>query len=352
MGYYVKNIVARMPRFFPEDDFVFFLGDTASASFVPALPNARSLVVPRTWKRDWLEDMVKLPLEIRKQRAHLFHAPVVLGPLRSINMPFFSPVPVVATIHDLHVETLDDPHMIAYRAEFRYRLQRSAARRARIVTVSEATRIAIAGAGIADAAAVRVIPHGIDLPPDGPDQSIKENMVLFIGDAPHKNVLRAITVFSTVGERVPGWRFVAVGNRARIRGLAGAYADEAEHSGLLTLAGEIGDAELSALYRRASVLFMPSLSEGFGIPLLEAYAHGLCPVVSDREPMNGIGGDAAVYVDPEDHHEMVSSLEGLLRNPALRTIVTEKGRERIKRFTWETHCAALRTVYAEAVGHA
>jgi glycosyltransferase involved in cell wall biosynthesis len=350
VGYHIKSLMQGLPRAAPQIHFIFFIGDPSAARYLPDRPNVESVLIKRSWKYGWLEDLAKLPFEIRRARADLFHSPIVLGPIRDINIPLWSPVPVIATVHDLHVEILDDPYMESYRRETRYKVQRWAVRKTRILTVSEFTRNLVAASGLAGKRDIRVIPNCV--PETARPASVeKENMILFIGDAAHKNVSNVISVLKALSTRVQGWKFVMVGSRERILSLGGLYAKELQAARILQIEEDVPDEIFDAIFAKAKLLFMPSLSEGFGVPVLQAFAAGTCVVVSDRGALPEVGGDAAVYVDPEDCLEMVSTLEGLTKNPTLQAALTQKGKRRVKKFLCQEHFKKLVKIYTETAGH-
>jgi alpha-1,3-rhamnosyl/mannosyltransferase len=108
--------------------------------------------------------------------------------------------------------------------------------------------------------------------------------------------------------------------------------------------GHVDDATLSALYESASMLAFPSLYEGFGLPLLEAMAHGVPAVVGEAGALPELGDGAVVLVDPEDVASIAAGLERLLADASLRQTLGAAGRLRAADFTWERAAAATREV--------
>jgi alpha-1,3-rhamnosyl/mannosyltransferase len=90
--------------------------------------------------------------------------------------------------------------------------------------------------------------------------------------------------------------------------------------------------DLSDLFARAGTVVVPSLYEGFGLPVLEAMAHGVPVVCSDRSSLPEVAGDAAILVDPTNPRAIRSGIEQALSDPAPWQ---EKGVARAARFTWE-----------------
>src|SRR6185437_8472796 len=108
--------------------------------------------------------------------------------------------------------------------------------------------------------------------------------------------------------------------------------------------GHVDDGTLSALYGSAAVLAFPSLYEGFGLPLLEAMAHGVPAVVGNAGALPELGEGAAILVDPQDVTSIASGLERLLADASLREKLGATGKRRAAEFTWERAAAATREV--------
>jgi glycosyltransferase involved in cell wall biosynthesis len=100
-------------------------------------------------------------------------------------------------------------------------------------------------------------------------------------------------------------------------------------------AGYVGDDELAALYENALCLAFPSKTEGFGIPPLEAMTKG-CPVISSNAAsLVEVGGDAVVYVDPDDGPRWREAIIGLSAYEDIRATLAAKGRQRAALFSWK-----------------
>jgi glycosyltransferase involved in cell wall biosynthesis len=111
----------------------------------------------------------------------------------------------------------------------------------------------------------------------------------------------------------------------------------------------VAEDDLQELYSRALVFVFPSLYEGFGIPILEAFAAGCPAVLSNTSSLPEVGGDAAVYFDPRSMDEIRTSVEKVVSSPNLRMELAEKGRERLEEFSWERCASETYKVYERAV---
>jgi glycosyltransferase involved in cell wall biosynthesis len=114
------------------------------------------------------------------------------------------------------------------------------------------------------------------------------------------------------------------------------------------LTGYVSDDERQRLYREASMLILPSLDEGFGIPALEAMTMGVPVVASDRGAIPEVVGDAGILVDPEDVVALAAAIERVLDDGSLRRQMGDSGVARAARFTWASSAVALQEAYRAA----
>jgi glycosyltransferase involved in cell wall biosynthesis len=113
--------------------------------------------------------------------------------------------------------------------------------------------------------------------------------------------------------------------------------------------GYVSGAERERLYREASVVVMPSLDEGFGLPALEAMTIGVPVVVSSRGALPEVVGRAGLIVDPDDVDGLAAAMDRILTDPALARRCSAAGIEQARRFNWDASAARLMEAYAAAV---
>ena len=178
----------------------------------------------------------------------------------------------------------------------------------------------------------RLAPHKEqDLPP----------YFLYVGNVkPNKNLTMLMRAFRQVMHRIPH-RLMIVGKMSEMRTVDDAVILEAKNFGdRVHMTGAVSDEQLMKYYRSAEALVVPSLYEGFGLPLLEAMSLG-CPVLcSSASSLPEVAGDAAVYFDPRDARDIAEKLLQIAANPALRMALVEKGSDRLRKFRYED-CAGL-----------
>lgn len=273
----------------------------------------------------------------RTGRARLFHGinqrlPAAPYPLRAV------------TFHDLFVFTAgySTPE---FRARFQ-RLAREAAQRADLILcVSRFTAAQVEEILGVPASRIRVAPHGVRMPHPFPDQP-REPVILHVGAVQaRKNLVRLIAAFERAAP--PPWRLVLAGGN----GYGAAEVHEkirlSPVAERISATGWLPDEEIASLYRRASIFAFPSLDEGFGIPVLEAMAHGVPVLSSLRGALPEVCGEAALLVDPFREEEIAQALEALIRDDSLRRRLAEAGLRRAAAFPWERTVEATWNAYAE-----
>lgn len=102
----------------------------------------------------------------------------------------------------------------------------------------------------------------------------------------------------------------------------------------IILPGYLSDANLSHLYAGASFFVFPSLYEGFGLPILDAFKFGLPVITSGVSSMPEVAGQAALYVDPNNSHEIALAMKKLAQSDSTRQKLSELGRQQLKSFSW------------------
>jgi glycosyltransferase involved in cell wall biosynthesis len=254
---------------------------------------------------------------------------------------------VVSTFHDLFVMTADysTPE---FRRRFTAQARGAAERSDAIIAVSHFTAEQVHSLLGIDRSRIRVIPHGVHLP-SHPTQARRENIILSVGALQlRKNTGRLVEAFARLN--CPDWRLVLAGSPTGYG--AEQIVEQIQRSTArerIEIAGYVTGDKLQQLYSTAKLFAFVSLDEGFGIPILEAMAHGVPVLTSDRSALPEVCGDAAITVDPLSTDRIASSLELLMADEALRCVLCEKGRRRAAGFSWENCVRETYKLYEDLV---
>jgi len=291
---------------------------------------------------------------MRRDGAQLIHGPANALPL------FRAGLPGVVTIHDLAI--YDHPEWFPAGQWFATRVVvPESARRARlIICPSEATRRAIVRLFGIEPDRCRVIPHGVETEfalPASPSvraevrarYGLPDRYLLQLGTVqPRKNYVTSLRALAgiPVGQRMPlvvagvfGWTYDPVVDAVR----------ELDLRDWVRFVGYAGLPDLPALYQMAQAVLFPSLDEGFGLPLLEAFAGGTPVVASNAGAIPEVAGEAALLSPPEDAQALADNLLHLLTDPQLRERQVAAGRARAALYTWSASAAAHRAVYESVI---
>ncbi len=252
---------------------------------------------------------------------------------------------VVTTFHDLFVIT-GEYSSPEFRKRFYEQARDAAARADLIVAVSEFTARQVESCLGIDPARLRVIHHGVRPPAhEPPDAGAREHTVLHVGAIQkRKNIARLVGAFERLGA---DWRLVLAGSMGFGASDIAARIETSPARARIEVLGYVPEPELARWYDRCAILAFPSLDEGFGMPVLEAMAHNVPVLTSNRSALPEVAGDAALLIDPEDTDAIGEGLKQLAVNEELRKELGKRGRRRAAGFTWKAAVSKTWSVYSE-----
>lgn len=343
IGRYIREIVDGILAVDRENEYVIFLSGDNYHKFEPYYPNVKKILVTSRWYS--LKEQFEVAHLVRKHKIDLMHFP-------HFNVPFFCTTPFIVTIHDLiltkfptkRASTLS-PFLYYFKNIFyKIIIKRAVKRAKKIIAVSKFTKNDIVEQFNASSEKIKTIYEGVSVTIEGGkkgdnDDKLSYNFskpyLLYVGSAyPHKNLELLVKVFSKIKEKRRDLSLVIVGREdyflKRLKEFVGEEGVE------VFFPGFVPDEDLSILYREATAFVYPSLYEGFGLPPLEAMLHS-CPVVSsDASCLPEVLEDSACFYSSRDPKDLEEKVIKILDDHILRDDLTRKGREQVKKYSWET----------------
>jgi glycosyltransferase involved in cell wall biosynthesis len=302
-----------------------------------------------------LWEQLRLPFAAWTARASVLHCPANTGPQ-------FSVLPLVLTVHDLIPLELapDAPETHRW-----VRRVRAAARSAScVITDSEyshrqivdcfdlSEKRVIVNHLAVDGSASREAPSIEEREQVGARYGLKTGwpyLITFGAADPRKNTVRLLQAWGQLPEPLRRRaQFLVVGIQGTAQARFRQTADEAGAGPECLLHGFVPESDLHTLLAGARALCYPSLAEGFGLPILEAYWCETAVLTSNRTSLPEVAGDAALVVDPLDVGAIARGLERLLTDDALRADLVGKGCKRRTDFSWDRSAECLAQLLASA----
>ncbi len=319
---------------------------------IPEIPDAivqRSKMPRVLWWRFALPDV------LRKMGASSFHAPIT-------PLPLGMRIPAVTTVHGVAWLVLPECYSAWERTIHRLWLRAACRRAAALVCVSETTRRDVLTHFPQAAAKARTIHNGAVAAPLVPTDEgtrrlalekfrITSRFVLAAGRIERqKNPVRVLRAFAreTEAPDLGDVCLVFAGAPGNAMSDAVAAARELGVANRVVFCSYVKD-ELSALYQAAEMLIYASLYEGFGHAPFEAISLGTPVVASDIPGIREVLGSGGELVDPLDTDAIANAMRRVLRDPAFRTQLLERGRERLKQFSWHTTAESVASLHRELV---
>lgn len=353
LGRYVSELVQAFARLDRENEYILFLKkENFHQCVVPHNFSKRLVDIP--WYS--VEEQLRLPKEVALAKVNLMHYP-------HWNVPVFSRVPFLVTIHDLIL--LEDPasarattrnafvhgaKSIGYRLAIESAIHRSK----HIVAISEYTKRSILEHFRVKSGKISVVYNGVRPPSGGELISleslhVKRPYFLYVGNRyPHKNLDVLLESFADFCRTDEQTMLVLAGKNDVFTDRLQQYARE-----LGIAPSRIGwidtpdDHALARLYHDAALLIQSSRFEGFGIPPLEALSFGIPVACSHAASLPEILGNAVRYFDPNDVHVLTRLMHEAIVAPELWSVALHRASLQVSQFTWEKTARAMQHLYRQ-----
>jgi glycosyltransferase involved in cell wall biosynthesis len=362
VGTYIRNVVRTLGRL-DRDTTYFLIGPSTKIQEIgPLPPNFHS--IPLDGQERSLKCYREFRAIVKRQECDLVHIPNLFSIPRALSCPY------VMTVHDMLDHMARAKEQTGLWGSLHFTLTKQALRGAsRIFAVSNFTKIEIEKLFGIPSSQIDVIYNAIDErflrghATAADRQLIAERyqvtypFLLYAGRiSPHKNVVRMIEAFSALKTELekdnayPDLKLIIIGDdlsgnpdlrRTVIR--SGMQND-------VRFLGFVPVEVLRTFYDQAKIFVFPSLYEGFGLPPLEAMAHGTPVVTSNVSSLPEVVGNAAVLVHPENVFEIMRALHRVLMDQPLREKMKDRSYQQAAKFSWEKSVRRIMDAYAEVLG--
>jgi glycosyltransferase involved in cell wall biosynthesis len=361
VGTYTRNTVRALTHLDRSNNY-FLIGAPAKITEIGPLPanfRAVTLLDPDTTLKGHLgcRDI------LRRLHCDLLHVPHVFW------LPRALPCPYVVTVHDLLEHMYRAHNHSGLRRFLHFHFTRRVLKRAaRIFAVSRFTKNEIENLFGVPPSHTEVIYNAIDErflrghASESDRQILMERylvnypFLLYAGRiSPHKNLVRIIEAFSALKAELekegkfPDLKLIIIGDELSKHPDLRRTVIRSRVQNDVRFLGFIPIEMLRIFYDAAKIFVFPSLYEGFGLPPLEAMAHGTPVVTSNTSSLPEVVGKAAVLVNPENVFEIMRALHRVLLDQPLREKLKQRGYEQAKRFSWEASARQMLSLYEEVV---
>ena len=359
VGTYIRNVVRTLARL-DRDNKYFLIGSPAKVAECGPLPS-NFHAVALGGGDDTLKGNLDFRAIVRRLGCDVVHIPHLFWIPRGLSCPY------VLTVHDLLEHMYGSRNASSLRRSLHFHLTRRVLRKAaRVIAVSQFTKNEIEKLLAIPDARIEVVYNAIDErflhghATEADRELIAQRylvnypFILYAGAIrPHKNVVRIIEAFSALKselqkeQRYLDLKLIIIGDdlsshpRLRRTVVRSAVQNDVRFLGFVPI--EV----LRIFYDVAKVFVFPSLYEGFGLPPLEAMAHGTPVVTSNTSSLPEVVGNAALLVNPENVFEIRRGLQRALLDSALREQMKQRGYEQAQRFSWTSSVARILEIYRE-----
>lgn len=304
--------------------------------------NFKNIIIPT--KRLWT--LLGLSKEMRKNPPDVLFVP-------SHTLPFNTPKKAIITIHDTAFKYLREAYSFFQFHYLNWSTKFAVKHAYKIIVPSQATANDLIRFYKCPIEKIVVIPHGFnghEISAEEIDNVFKNSEVfkyfginknsdylLFVGRLESKkNLERIVQAFKNFAETHPEFKLVLAGKRGVGFERILKTVNECQIMNKVIMPGYITEVEKAALYKYCKAFVFPSLYEGFGLPLLEAFYYKKPVITSHGSSLKEVGGDACYYVDPFDSGDILAGMDKIINDHEIADELIKKGSERLKLFSWKT----------------
>ncbi len=351
LGRYIINLVTELTKIDTENDYVLLLRKKYFTE----------LNLPKNWKKvlaDYrhysLSEQVWLPVLIKGENPDLTHFP-------HFNVPFFFNGKFIVTIHDmlmhnfagLSATTLPAPFYFFKKLIYKFVFRRAIMASAKIIVPSGSVKKDLVDYYHINSDKVVVTHEGFDEKIGNQSFDLPTPYFVYAGNAyPHKNLSQLIKATQLLNREVGKKIVLAIASARNVfTGRLSVEVRKLNAGNVVRLLGFVPDEKLGSLYKNSVGFVFPSVSEGFGLPGLEALSSGTLLLASDTPVFKEIYNGAADYFNPLDVSSIKSAMKSALEMAGItRQERIKSGQKFVKKYSWAKMAKETLKIYAQS-GH-
>ncbi len=347
-GRYISGLVRRLEKTDTENDYTILLKPRDMKNWQPASANFQKLACP--YKEFTFSEQLGFKKQLDGLRADLVHFGMVQQPVRYKGK-------TVTTMNDLTTLRFDNPSKNSLVFKVKQRIygwvNRKVAKKAsHIITYSQFVKDDVVNYTHVNPDKITAIPLAADQiaePAEALTALEGKQFIMYVGrPTPHKNLERLIKAYASLRAQHPELMLVLAGKKdANYERIENDVRRQAIKGVVFT--GFVSEGRLRWLYENCAAYVFPSLSEGFGLPGLEAMLHGAPVVSSNATCLPEVYGSAAHYFDPLDTQAMSDAINEVLTDKELRENLFKKGKVQAAKYSWQKTAQQTLEVYKKAL---
>ena len=355
IGRYVRDLTAALAGLDQANDYRLFVSGAAAGTLPPAAANIQwrpTAITPRWLARIWHRARLPLPVELFTGKVDLFHA-------TDFVLPYTLPsTRTLLTVHDLSFVRVPEAASPPLKAYLDAVVPRSVERADHVLADSAATKDDLMELYKTPADKITVLYSAVDQRFRRVSDSRKLestrakyglaglSYLLSVGTVqPRKNYSRVIKALAEARSSGLDLHYAIAGGKGWLETEMQQTIASTGMGDFVHLLGYVDDEDLPALYSGSRMLLMPSLYEGFGLPILEAMACGVPVITSNISSLPEVAGDAAILIDPADPAALRDAIIAVDTDSTLREQLVESGYRQAGKFSWQRSASQLLSVY-------
>ncbi len=347
-GRYIDKLIENLHKLELDYDIT-VLTKTPRIKFLKGLAPTFN-ILESNYKEFTFAEQVGFLKQLNSLKADLVHFPMPQQPILYRGKS-------VTTFHDLTTAHSRNPAknwlVFAIKQQvYKWLVKRVAKKSNKLIAISNFTKRDVSQFANVPTSKIKVTYEAADkikVSPQPLAQLQNKRFIMYVGrPQPHKNLKRLIEASETLQQTNPGLKLALVGKQDKLYEELEKWVQKKRLKNIL-FPGFVDEATLRWLYENASAYVFPSLSEGFGLPGLEAMVYGTPVVSSNATCLPEVYGHAAYYFNPLDASDMAAKISRVLSDDKLRTNLIAAGTAQVKKYSWLRMAQQTHEAYNQAL---